>query len=241
MVHDPTAAPEKQAKVALDYAIATGDVSRVQALLKEVCVQLPEDAEVIMMHGLRTAGKEGHRAVMHALLTQIETCPRHQLVGFLRYAIDGAATRNDDVGGMMDYLLGVMGEVFKITYPKEYVGLVQYSINAAASNGNLRLMKFLMDQACAASLPIDLNLAFSESAERGQAEVLLKEAIRCGAPCENLLLMMLQWLKSLPASRDSGLGCRESLKAAARLQILRSYKQSSPDICERLMSVVREL
>merc|ERR1712110_1407573 len=122
----------------------------------------------------------------------------------------------------MEYLLGVIGEVFKATYPEVFKDLVQHSVNSAAKHGNLRLLKFLVDQTSAACSPVNFSLAFAESAERGHAEVLLKEAIKCGAPCENLLLMMFQWLKSLPLSHGSGLGCRESLKAAARLQILRS-------------------
>jgi len=241
MVHDPTAAPEKQAKVALDEAIAHGDVGRVQVMLQEIGSKFPEHAEVLMMHGLRTAGKEGHRTVMHFLLKQIETCPPCQLLEFLKYAIDGAAKRDEDVGGMMDYLLGVMTEVFKATYPKEFLVLLQHSVNSTARHGNLRLLKFLIDQTSAASLPIDCNLAFTEAANRGQAEVLLKEAIRCGAQYENVLLLMFNWLNHLPANNDSGLGCRHSLKAAARLQILRCYKQSNPEVCARLMSVVREL
>merc|ERR1712059_4881 len=97
MVHDPTAAPEKQAKVALDDAIAKGDDSRVHALFQEIGSQFPEHAEVLMMHALRTAGKEGHQTVMRYLLKQIEACPPRQLFEFLKYAIDGAATRDDDV------------------------------------------------------------------------------------------------------------------------------------------------
>lgn len=241
MVHDPTAAPEKQAKVALDEAIAQGDVGRVQAMLQEIGSQFREQAELLMMHGLRTAGREGHRAVMQFLLEQIEACPPMQLLEFLKYAIDGAAKRDEDIGGMLDYLLGKMGEVFKATYPKEFLFLLQHSVNSTARQGNLRLLKFLIDQTAAASLPIDCNLAFTEAANSGQAEVLLKEAIRCGAQYENVLGLMFNWIKHLPASHDSGLGCRQSLKAAARLQTTRCYKQSNPELCARLMSVVREL
>lgn len=241
MVHDPTAAPEKQAKVALDDAIAKGDNSRVQALFQEIGSTCKEHAEVLMMHALRTAGKEGQQPVMQLLLSQIETCPPRQLFEFLKYAIAGAASRDDDVGGMMDYLLGVIGEVFQKACPLEFTALVQHAVGSTAGHGNLRLLMFLIDRTSVASLPIDYNLAFAEAVDRGQAEVLLKDAIKCGLQCENVLLMMFQWIKTLPASHDSGLGCPSSLKAAARLQILRSYKQSNPDLCTKLMSVVREL
>merc|ERR1712187_387282 len=96
-----------------------------------------------------------------------------------------------------------------------------------------------MDQTAAAAIPINYDVVFSKAASAGKAEELLKEAIDAGASCENVILMLLQSAANLPENNDSRLGSRQALKTAAKVQLVKSYKQKDPALFARLMTAIK--
>merc|ERR1719491_1189301 len=129
--------------------------------------------------------------------------------------------------------------MFHSAYPQQFIELVQHALNTAALQGNLGLLKFLMDHTAQAAIPINYDVVFSQAVAGGQAESLLKESIKAGAQCENVILMMLQSIRNLPQNNDSGVGSRQSLKNTAKFQLVKSYKQRDPALFARLMAVVK--
>jgi len=247
---DPTAPPEKQAKVALDAAIASGDVEQLRAVLDQIRLHIPQEVATLMMHALRTTAVQDNLVAMQFLLAQITGCPPQQVFELLKYALDGAAARESPGAmdlegssarghGMMDFLLGAAQKVFQGAFPEQFLQLVQHAVGAAARRGNLALLKFLMDHTAAASLPIDYDGVFAAAASSGQAEGLLQEAIKGGADYENVILMLLQSIKNLPHNGESGVGSRQSLKNTAKVQLVRSYKQRDPALFAKLMAAVK--
>eukprot|EP00746_Dinoflagellata_sp_MGD_P161913 gnl/MRDRNA2_/MRDRNA2_89244_c0_seq1.p1 gnl/MRDRNA2_/MRDRNA2_89244_c0~~gnl/MRDRNA2_/MRDRNA2_89244_c0_seq1.p1 ORF type:complete len:309 (-),score=56.35 gnl/MRDRNA2_/MRDRNA2_89244_c0_seq1:236-1105(-) len=233
---DPTAAPEKQAKIALDSAIASGNIDQVHLVLNQVGQMIPQHSIPLMMHAMRSAAKQGSLAVMQFLLEQIGSCHPTQVFDLMKYALDGAAVQ--DEMAMMTFLLGKVQEAFH-AYPQQFVELVQHAVNTAAKHGNLRLLKFLMEHASQAAIPVNYDTAFNQAVTAGQGEPLLKDAIIGGAPYESVTLMLLQAAKSLPENNDSQLGSRQSMKNTAKLQIVRSYKQKDPELFSRLMAAIK--
>merc|ERR1712232_720833 len=139
----------------------------------------------------------------------------------------------------MNFLLGKVQEAFQLGYPHQFVQLVQRAVNAVAKQGNLILLKILMDHTAAASILISYDEVFSSAAATGQAENLLKQAIVSGAEYENVILMLLQSVRNLPENNDSRVGSRQSLKNSAKIQIVKSYKQRDPELFARLMAAVK--
>lgn len=234
---DPTAAPEKQAKIALDTAIAGGSIDQLQIVLNQIKQYIPQLTIVLMMHALRSAANQGNVGVMQFLLEQMGNCTPQQLHDLLKYALDGAAVQGNPA--MMDFLMGSVQKIFHTTYPQQFLELVQHAVNAAAKQGNLGLLKCLMDHANTAALPINYEDVFKQAASTGQAERLLKDAIIGGAHYENVILMILQSAKNIPNNNDSCLGSRLSLKNAAKLQLTKSYKQKDPALFAKLMAIVK--
>lgn len=233
---DPTAAPEKQAKVALDSAIASGNVDQVQVILNQVGQIIPQHSIPLMMHALRSAAKQSSLGVMQFLLEQIGSCHPAQVFDLIKYALDGAAVQ--DNMAMMTFLMGKVQEAFQ-AYPQEFLELVQHAVNTAAKHGNLRLLKSLMEHATNMAIPINYDTAFNQAVSAGQGEPLLKEAIVGGAQYEGVTLMLLQAAKNLPENNDSQLGSRQSMKNTAKIQLVRSYKQKDPELFARLMAAVK--
>jgi len=247
---DPTAPAEKQAKIALDAAIAAGSLEQLQVVMAQIEQRLPQELPTLMMHALRATAVQDNLVIMQFLLEKITTCPPQQIFEFLKYALDGAATRESpgsmDLDGcgsrshsMMEFLLGGAQKVFQTSYPEQFLQLVQHAVNAAARRGNLGLLKFLMDHTAAASLPISYDDVFGNAVASGQAESLLQEAIKGGASFEGVILMLLQSIKNLPHNGESGVGSRQSLKNTAKVQLVRSYKQRDPALFAKLMAAVK--
>lgn len=234
---DPTAAPEQQAKVALDAAISAGNVPEVQVILKEVGQQVPNKSIVFMMHGLRTAGKLDNTAMMLFLLDQIGSCHPQQVKELMKYALDGASQQ--DIPNMIGFLMAAVAKVFQAAHPQQFIELVQYSINVVAKNGNLVLLKFLMDHTAAAAITVNYDEVFGQAIAGGSAETLLKGAIQGGAQYENVILMLLQAVKNLPENNDSRLGSRQSLKNTAKFHAVKCYKRENPELFARFMSAVK--
>merc|ERR1711920_559520 len=136
----------------------------------------------------------------------------------MRYALDGAAAQSNPA--VMDFLLGRIQEAFAASHPVWLHELVQRAVNEVAKHGNLGLLKFLMDHTAATSIRINYDIVFANAASSGKAEDLLKEAIVLGAQCENVILMLLGAAQNLPANNDSGLGCRQSIKTTAKIQLV---------------------
>lgn len=236
---DPTAAPEQQAKVALDAAITAGNVQEVQVILEQVGQQLPEKSIVFMMHGLRTAGKLDNTAMMQSLLDQIGSCQPQQVQELMKYALDGASQQDNP--NMIGFLMAAVAKAFHTAHPQQFIELVQYSINAVAKNGNLVLLKFLMGHTAAAAIPVNYDEVFGQAIAGGAAETLLKGAIQGGAQYENVILILLQAVKNLPENNDSRLGSRQSLKNTAKLHAVKCYKREDPELFARLMSAVKSV
>jgi len=234
---DPTAAPEKQAKVALDAAIASGSIDQLKAVLTQILQHIPEQMPVFMMHALRVVAKQGNLSMMQLLLDQISSCPPHQILEFMKYALEGAAMQ--DQPGTLNFVLGKVQTAFQASYPQQFLELVQHAVNTIAKQGNLALLKFMMDHAAIAAIPINYNEVCNQAIARGEAETLLKDAIRGGAHYENVILMLLQSVKDLPANNDSRLGSRQSLKTAAKIQVVKSYKQQDPALFAKLMAAIK--
>ncbi|CAK0897836.1 unnamed protein product [Prorocentrum cordatum] len=144
---DPTAPPEKQAKVALDAAIASGDVEQLRAVLDQIRLHIPQEVATLMMHALRTTAVQDNLVAMQFLLAQITGCPPQQVFELLKYALDGAAARESPGAmdlegssarghGMMDFLLGAAQKVFQGAFPEQFLQLVQHAVGAAARRGN---------------------------------------------------------------------------------------------------------
>jgi len=207
-------------------------------IIKEIREQIPHQATVLMMHALREAGKVGRPGVVQFLLEQIKDCDPQLVFDLMRYAMDGAATQTDP--GLMDLLLGAVQNAFQATYPQQFLQLVQYAVNTTAKQGNLGLLKFLMDHTAAAGIPINYDDVFQQAVSEGQAETLLSGSIKCGARYENVILMLLQSIGNMPACSDSRLGSRQSLKNTAKLQLVKSYKQSDPALFAKLMAAVKK-
>lgn len=234
---DPTSAPEKQAKIALDAAIAGGDMNQLQTVLKQIGCHLPQQIVTLMMHALRSAAKLGKTHILQVLLEEIRSGQAQQVSELMRYAIDGAAAQ--DSPGVLDLLLGEVSKVFQATHPLQFLELVQYSVSATAKRGNLGLLKFLMDHTATSSIPINYDDVFSQAASSGHAETLLKGAIQGGAQFENVILMLLHAISRMPENNDSGVGSRQSLKNTAKFQLVKSYKQSDPALFTKLMAAVK--
>jgi len=234
---DPTAAPEKQAKVALDRAIGSGSIEQLQMVLGQITQHLPHEAATLMMHALRSVARCGNLGMMQHLLAQLAGCQPGELFNLLKYALDGAAEQDNT--DMMEYSLREAEKAFCPSYPQQFHVLVQHAVNTAAGHGKLRVLKCLVDQTAAAAIPIDYKAAVLQAASRGQAESLIKEAIKGGAAYENIILMLLQALPVLPDTPGGGLGSRHSVKTAAKLQLVKSYKQSNPALFAHLMAAVK--
>eukprot|EP00928_Gymnodinium_smaydae_P042568 TRINITY_DN28637_c0_g1_i1.p1 TRINITY_DN28637_c0_g1~~TRINITY_DN28637_c0_g1_i1.p1 ORF type:complete len:288 (-),score=48.85 TRINITY_DN28637_c0_g1_i1:110-973(-) len=234
---DPTAAPEKQAKIALDAAIASGDTAQLQTILNQIAQLLPQTAATLMMHAMRSAGKKTELCTIQFLLDQVKDCSPQQIFEFMKYALDGAAEQNSP--SMMDFVLGAIQRSFHTSYPQQILELVQYALNAVAKQGNLGLLKFLMDHTASVAIPINYDVVFHEAVTAGKAEHLLREAIKAGALYENVILMLLQSIKNLPNNSESCVGSRQSLKNTAKLQLVRSYKRTDPTLFAKLMTAVR--
>lgn len=234
---DPTAAPEKQAKVALDSAIANGDIHQLQTVLKQIAEHIPQQTIILMMHAFRSASRCGNSAILHVLLEQTVSFPPHQVFDLMKYALDGAAMQDNPA--IMDFLLGFVQKAFHTGYPQQFLELVQHAVNTAGQKGNLGLLKFLMDHTAAAAIPINYMNVFGQAASGGQAEKLLKEAISGGAQYENVILMLLQSAAHLPENNDSCLGSRQSLKNTAKVQLVKTYKQKDPALFAKLMAAVK--
>lgn len=247
---DPSAPPEKQAKIALDAAIASGSLDQLRVVLDQIRRHMPTEAPTLMMHALRGTAAQDNVTAMQFLLEQIGGCQPQQLFEMLKYALDGAAERAAPSSmeldmssarghGMMDFLLGAVQKAFQAAYPQQFLLLLQHAVNAAARRGNLSLLKFLMDHTAAAALPINYDDVFGSAVAAGQAETLLQEAIKSGADYENVILMLLQSIKNLPQNNESGVGSRQSLRNTAKLQVVRSYKQRDPALFAKLMTAVK--
>lgn len=234
---DPASAPEKQAKIAMDAAIVSGDINQLQMVMTQIGQHLPQHRVTLMMHALRTAARQGNLNITQALLEQISSCQPQEVFEIMRYALDGATAQQNP--GMLEFLLGTLQKGFSSTHPQQFLQLVQHATNAAGKQGNLGLLKFLMDHTAAASIPINYHEVFSQAACKGQAETLMKEAIIAGAVYENVILMLLQGISSMPRSNDSGVGSRQSLKDSAKIQLVRSYKRSNPELFTKLMSAFK--
>jgi hypothetical protein len=234
---DPSAAPEKQAKIALDSVIVSGDIGQLQTILSQIGQHVPQQRIELMMHALRTSSKQGNLGTTQFLLEQIQSCQPQQVFDLMKYALDGAAAQHNP--GMMDFLLGAVQKAFQTTFPQQFLELLQHAVNATARQGNLALLKFLMDHTAAATIPLNYDAVFAQAASAGRAETLLKEAIQHGAQCENVILMLLQSAHNLPKSNDSSLGSRQSIKTAAKLQVVKSYKKQDPALFAKLMASVR--
>jgi len=140
---------------------------------------------------------------------------------------------------MLDFLLGAIQKAFYVNYPQQFLELVQHAVNTVARRGNLELLKFLMDHTAAATIPINYDDVFSQAAKEGQAETLLKDAIKGGASYENVVLMLLQSVGNLPENNESCLGSRQSLKNTAKVQLVKTYKQKDPALFARLMAAIK--
>lgn len=234
---DPTAAPEKQAKVALDGAIASGNVDQLKTVLCQIGQHIPQNIVPLLMHSLRSAAKQRQLGMMQVLLEQIQNFEPSQVFEVMKYGLDGAATQDDP--GILDFLLGAVQKAFQTAYPQQFLQLIQHAVNTAAEQGNLKLFKFLLDHTSAATIPINYDDAFRCAAAKGHAETLLKEAIRGGAHYENVIMTLLQSARSLPDNNESSLGSRLSIKNTAKLQLVKSYKQSNPELFAKLMAAVK--
>jgi hypothetical protein len=235
---DPTAAPEKQAKIALDGAITSGNADQVQLVLTQIAQHIPQrDLPLMMMHALRSAAKMGNVGIMQLLLAQIQNLEPQQVFDVARYGLDGAASQSDPA--VLDFLLGVVQKVFQAAYPQQFLQLLQHAINAVAERGNLILLKFLMDHTAAASIPINYDNVFTHAASKGHAETLLKEAIGGGSQYENVIMMLLESARNLPDDKSAPIGSRQSIKNTAKFQLVKSYKQSNPELFARLMAAVK--
>jgi len=234
---DPTAAPQKQAKVAMDSAVLSGDIAQLESVLRQIQQHIPEHASLLMMHALRTAGKHGDVGIMQFLLDQIGSLSPQQLYELMKYALDGAAMQGDPA--MMHFLLGAVQKAFHTSYPQQFLELVQHAVNDVAYQGNLRLLKFLMDHTTAAAIPINYDSVFSQAVAAGHAETLLKSSIDGGELYENVILMLLQSVKNLPANNDSHVGSRQSFKNTAKIQVVKSYKQKDPALFAKLMAAIK--
>lgn len=234
---DPTAAPEKQAKVAMDSAIASGNIEQLQGVLQQIRQLIPHQTVTLIMHALRSIAKHGNQSMMQFLLEQITSCEPQQVFDLMKYALDGAAQQSHP--GMMDFLLGAVHKAFHSAYPQQFLELVQHAFNAVAKQGNLELLKFLMDHTAAAAIPINYDIVFSEAVAAGEAETLLRGAITGGAQYENVILMLLQSVRNLPENNDTRLGSRQSLKNTAKVQVVKSYKQKDPALFTKLMTAIK--
>jgi len=234
---DPTAAPEKQAKVALDQAIGSGNIEQLQMVWGKITQHLPSEAATLMMHALRSVARCGNHGMMQHLLAQLAGCQPGELFNFLTYVLDGAAEQDNT--DMMEYSLREAEKAFCQSYPQQFHELVQHAVNTAARHGKLRALKCLIDQTAAAAIPIDYRTAVLQAASSGQAETLIKDAIKGGAAFESIILMLLQALPVLPDTAGGGLGSRHSVKTAAKLQLVKSYKQSNPALFAHLMAAVK--
>jgi len=234
---DPTAAPEKQAKVALDKAIADGNVAQLQTVLNQIQHHIPQQGITLMMHAMRSGAKKGDVCMMQFLLDQICNYDPQQVFDLMKFALDGAAVQGNP--GMMEFLLGAGQKAFHIVYPQQFVELVQHAVNTTANRGNLGLLKVLMDNTAAAAIPINYDAVFNQAVADGQAETLLKEAISGGAQYENVLLMLLRSVQNLPENSDSRVGSRQSLRNTVKIQLVKSYKQKDPILFARLMAAVK--
>lgn len=233
---DPNAAPEKQAKVALDSAIASGNGEQLQVVLGQIEQHLPQHATTLMMHALRSAARCEDPSMMQTLLSQITSCHPQQLFELMKYALDGAAAQTNPA--MMNFLLGTVQKVFGAGH-LQLLALVQHAVNTTAGQGNLSVLKFLMDHTAASSIPIYYGAAFQQAACNGKAETLLKDAIKGGAQYENVIMMLLQCTKDLPEDNDSSVGSRQSMKNMAKLQLVKSYKKQDPALFADLMAAVK--
>lgn len=234
---DPSAAPEKQAKVAMDQAIGSGSIEQLQVVLGQIMQHLPLEATVLMMHALRSVARAGNLGMMQHLLAQLSGCPPQNLLDFLKYALDGAAEQENAV--MIEYCLREAEKAFCPAYPEQFRELVQHAVNTAARHGKLKVLKCLMDHTAAAAIPIDYEAAVLQAAHSGQAEYLVREAIKGGAECESIILMLLQAVPALPDTAGGGVGSRHSVKTAAKLQLVKTYKQSNPALFSHLMAAVK--
>lgn len=234
---DPTSAPAKQAKVAMDSAIAGGSIDQLQVVLSQIGQHVPQESVPLMMHAFRSASKQGNVSMVQLLLEQIKGCQPQHVFEIMKYALDGAAVQSNP--GMLDFLLGAVREAFQMAYPQQFLELIQYAINTTAREGNLGSLKFLMDHTAAATIPINYDEVFGQAAAKGQAETLLKEAIKSGSQYENVILMLLQSVRNLPDNHDSSLGSRQSLKNTAKFQVVKSYKQNDPALFARLMAAIK--
>jgi len=233
---DPNSAPEKQAKTAVDAAIASGNVQSVQAVLDQVGAHIPQHRHVVMMRALRTASKRNSVEMVQYLLDQIRSCQPEEVFEFMKYALYGAAMQDNPA--IMDFILGAVQKGFA-AYPKQFLELLQHAVNACAREGNLGMMKFLMDHSLAASIPINWDEVFGWAVWEGKAEPLLQGAIRGGALYENIILMLLGCVKRLPENSDSRVGSRQSLKNTAKVELIKSYKKKDPVLFEKLMTAVK--
>lgn len=96
-----------------------------------------------------------------------------------------------------------------------------------------------MDHGAAAMIPLNYESIFLAANAKGQVETLLKESIIGGALYENVILMLLQGVSTLPEKGESHLGSRQSLRTAAKVQVVKSYKQKDPILFARLMSAIK--
>lgn len=234
---DATAAPEKQAKVALDNAIVSGNLQELQIVLKQIGQHIPHEAETLVMHAIRTAGRQGNVAMAQWLLEQISTWQPQVVFMILRYALDGAASQANP--SILEFFFGFVQKAFSTTFPTQFLQLVQHAVNTCARQSNLTLLKMLMDHTRASSIPINYDEVFRQAASDGSAETLLKEAIAAGAQYESVILMLLQSAANLPENSDSSLGSRQSLKNAAKIQLIKIYKQKDPVLFVTLMTAVK--
>lgn len=236
-LQDPTAAPEKQAKIALDSAISSGNMEQLQVVLTQIGQHVPQQTIPLMMHALRTAARQGNLGMVQFLLGQVGGCTSEQLAELLKYALDGAASQENPV--VMDFLLGRVQEAFVASNPACLIQLVQRAVNEVAKQGNIVLLKFLMDRTAAASIGINYDVVFRYAAANGKVETLLKQAIIEGAQYENVILMLLQSAQNLPDNNDSCLGSRQSIKTTAKVQLVKSYKRKNPELFVKLMTAVK--
>lgn len=236
-LQDPAAAPEKQAKIALDSAIASGSIEQLQVVTGQIGQLIPHQSSTLMMHAFRSVARQGNLCMMKFLLEQISSCQPHEVFDFMKYGIDGAATQDNP--GMMGFLLGKVQEAFRASYTQQFHELVQHAFNAAAVQGNLALLKFLMDHAATTTMPVNYDDVFRHAVTGGTAETLLKDAIQGGAQYENAILMLLQSVRNLPDNNDSRVGSRQSLKNTAKLQVIKSYKHKDPALFARLMAAIK--
>eukprot|EP00930_Biecheleria_cincta_P026384 TRINITY_DN18602_c0_g1_i1.p1 TRINITY_DN18602_c0_g1~~TRINITY_DN18602_c0_g1_i1.p1 ORF type:complete len:306 (-),score=54.21 TRINITY_DN18602_c0_g1_i1:381-1298(-) len=231
---DPAAAPEKQAKVAIDRAIASGSLEQLRGVLSQVEQHLPQETRSLTMHCLRESAKGGSLDMLHFLLEQLKACQPSDLCELLKYALTGAAMQPGP--GVLDFLLGAVQRLC----PGQLLELLQYAVGAAAGQGNLRLLKFLMDHTAAAAIPINYSVVFNQAISAGKAEDLLRGAIEGGVYYENVIMMLLFALKSIPENvNESQVGSRQSLENAAKLQVVKSYKKTDPVLFERLMAAIK--